>query len=56
MGHEARIRADEINLFDFIYSEFITESDYRFKVAVDFGLPALVGAIVGYFTFLRKKD
>ena len=44
------------NLFDFIYSEFITESGYRFTVAADIGFPALVAAIIGYLLFLRKKD
>ena len=44
------------NLFDFIYSEFITKSGYRFTVAADIGFPALVAAIIGYLLFIRKKD
>jgi hypothetical protein len=44
------------NLFDFIYSEFITKSGYRFTVTADIGFPALVAAIIGYLLFVRKKD
>ena len=44
------------NLFDFIYSEFITKSGYQFSAAADIALPALVAAIIGYLLFLRKKD
>ena len=44
------------NLFDFLFSEFITKSGYQFNVAEDIALPALVAAIVGYLLLLRKKD
>lgn len=44
------------NLFDYIYSEFITKSGFQFTAAADIGLPALVAAIMGYLLFLRKKD
>ena len=44
------------NLFDYIYSEFITRSSYQFTVAADIALPALVAAIIGYLLFLRKKE
>ena len=44
------------NLFDFLFSEFITKSGYQFNVAEDIALPALVAAIVGYLLFLRKKN
>ena len=44
------------NLFDFIYSEFISKSGYKFTTAVDIAFPTLVAAIVGYLLFLRNKD
>ncbi|MBR4343551.1 MAG: hypothetical protein IKP88_12765 [Lachnospiraceae bacterium] len=44
------------NLFDFIYSEFITKSGYEFAVTAEVVFPALVAAVMGYLLFLRKKD
>ncbi|MCR5206242.1 MAG: hypothetical protein K6E47_14530 [Lachnospiraceae bacterium] len=44
------------NLFDLVFSEFITKSGYQFSAAEDIALPALVAAIVGYLLFLRNKD
>lgn len=44
------------NLFDFIYSEFISKSGYQFTTTADIAFPALVAAIVGYLLFLRNKD
>jgi lipopolysaccharide export LptBFGC system permease protein LptF len=44
------------NLFDFVYSEFITKNGYQFTAAGDIVLPTLVAVIIGYLLFLRKKD
>ena len=46
------------NLLDYLLGTFLIGSGYRFTVARELVEPLVVGALIGYFAYLRgkKKD
>ena len=44
------------NILDYLYSAFITHSQYSFSASGDLMIPLAPAIVVGYMQFLRKKD
>ena len=44
------------NLIDFLYTTFISDSEYHFGVGLDLSLPIIVAIVIGFYLFLRKRD
>ncbi|MCR4962370.1 MAG: hypothetical protein K6B40_00660 [Firmicutes bacterium] len=44
------------NLFEYLFSTFITGNVYQFSAGNDLGFPLAVAAVMGYLLFLHKKS
>ena len=43
------------NVLDYLYASFITRSAYHFTAGGDLLIPLVVGLVMGYDLFLRKR-
>lgn len=44
------------SLLDFLYAALIEKKAFQFKIGGNLIIPLVVGAVFGYFTYLRKKE
>ncbi len=45
-----------MNLLEYLYCAFLTRSALAFSFSGGVLFPLVVGCVVGYFVFLRRKD